>query len=309
MNGLFLIDKPKGITSHDVVDRVRRILNIRKVGHTGTLDPAATGLLLICVGKATRLTSFLQDLDKTYQGVMVFGLTTSSMDEESEILEEKDASGLNRGEVENLFAHLRGKITQTPPAFSAVHWKGERLYKLAREGLEPTPSPRQVEIYALSLLDFIGGRHPQVKFKIHCSKGTYVRSLCAEVGKYSGYGAYQASLQRTQIGPFLLEKARTLEDLENIMAGDRADRVLIGLRDALPHLPLVKVKKEAEKVIGWGRALYISHLDDSPPDLDKGDRVRLCAPDGRLLAVAISLQKASHFSKDKVGFKYLRVLI
>ena len=304
-----LIDKPKGITSHDVVDRVRGIFNIRKVGHTGTLDPAATGLLLICLGKATRLTSFLQDLDKTYQGVMVFGLTTSSMDEESETLEEKDASSLNRDEVENLFTHLRGKITQTPPIFSAVHWKGERLYKLAREGLEPTPPPRQVEIYALSLLDFIEGRHPQVKFKIHCSKGTYVRSLCAEVGKYSGYGAYQASLQRTRIGPFLLEKARTLEDLENIMAGDSADRVLIGLRDVLPHLPLVKIKKEAEKVIGWGRPLYISHLDDSPPDLDKGDRVRLCAPDGRLLAVAISLQKASHFSKDKVGFKYLRVLI
>ena len=304
-----LIDKPKGITSHDVVDRVRRIFYTRKVGHTGTLDPAATGLLLICIGKATRLTSFLQDLDKTYQGVMVFGLTTSSMDEESEILEEKDASSLNRGEVENLFTHLRGKITQTPPAFSAVHWKGERLYKLAREGLEPTPPPRRVEIYALSLLDFIEGRHPQVKFKIHCSKGTYIRSLCAEVGKHSGYGAYQASLRRTQIGPFLLEKAKTLEDLEKIMAGDRADRVLISLRDALPHLPLVKVKKEAERVIGWGRPLYVSHLDDSPPDLDKGDKVRLCAPDGRLLAVAISLQKASHFSKDKVGFKYLRVLI
>jgi tRNA pseudouridine55 synthase len=309
MNGLLLIDKPKGITSHDVVDRVRRIFNTRKVGHTGTLDPAATGLLLICVGKATRLASFLQDLDKTYQGVMVFGLTTSSMDEESEILEEKDASSLNRGEVENIFARLRGKITQTPPVFSAVHWKGERLYRLAREGLEPTPSPRQVEIYVLSLLDFIGGHHPQVKFKIHCSKGTYIRSLCAEVGRYSGYGAYQASLRRTQIGPFLLEEAKTLEDLEKIMGEDRTDTVLIGLKDALPHLPLVKVKKEAERVIGWGRPLYISHLDDSPQDLDKGDRVRLCAPDGRLLAVAISLQKASHFSKDKVGFKYLRVLI
>lgn len=309
MNGLLLIDKPKGITSHDVVDTVRRIFNIRKVGHTGTLDPAATGLLLICVGKATRLTSFLQNLDKTYQGVMVFGLTTSSMDEESEILEEKDASSLNRDEVENLFARLRGKITQIPPIFSAVHWKGERLYKLARKGLEPTPSPRQVEIYILSLLDFTPARHPQVTFKIQCSKGTYVRSLCAEVGKYSGYGAYQAALRRTQIGPFLLEKAKTLEDLEKIMAGDRADRVLIGLRDVLPHLPLVTVKKEAERVIRWGRPLYVSHLDDSPPDIDKGDRVRLCAPDGRLLAVAISLQKASHFCKDKVGFKYLRVLI
>ena len=304
-----LIDKPKGLTSHDVVDRARGVFNTRKVGHTGTLDPAATGLLLICVGKATRLTPFLQDLDKRYQGVMVFGLVTSSMDEEGEILEEKDASHLERGEVENLFARFRGKITQTPPAFSAVHWKGERLYKLAREGLEPTPSPRQVEIYELCLLDFTPARHPQVRFKIHCSKGTYVRSLCADVGRDSGYGAYQASLERTQIGPFLLQKAKTLEGLEKIGAEGGADRILMGLKDALPHLPLVRVKKEAERIIRWGRPLYISHLDDSPADLDKGDRVRLCAPDGRLLAVAISLQKASHFSKDKMGFKYLRVLI
>jgi len=309
MDGLLLVDKPKGMTSHDVVDRVRRILNTRKVGHTGTLDPSAIGLLLVCVGKATRLTPFLQGLDKEYQGVMIFGVTTSSLDEEGEILEEKDASALKRSEVEDLFAIFRGKIAQTPPAFSAVHWKGERLYKLAREGRQATPPPRQVEIYELTLLDFTPARHPQAKFKTHCSKGTYVRCLCADVGKDCGYGAYQASLQRTRIGPFSLSRAQTLQDLEKTVAEKGADSVLMALGDVLPHLPLVKVKKGAERVVGWGRPLYITHLASLPPDLDKGDRVRLCAADGRLLAVAISLQKASHFSKDEVGFKYLRVLI
>lgn len=174
MDGLLLVDKPKGMTSHDVVDRVRRILNTRKVGHTGTLDPSATGLLLVCVGKATRLTPFLQGLDKEYQGVMIFGVTTSSLDEEGEILEEKDASALKRSEVEDLFAIFRGKIAQTPPAFSAVHWKGERLYKLAREGRQATPPPATGRNLRVNPLGFYSG--PSSSGKIQNS--LFKRDLC-----------------------------------------------------------------------------------------------------------------------------------
>ncbi len=309
MDGLLLIDKPKGSTSHDVVKRIRQLLKIRKAGHTGTLDPLATGLLLICLGRATKLTRFLQDLDKTYQGQIIFGMTTTSLNGQGKVVEEKDASSLSKDKVEELFARFRGKIIQTPPMLSAVHWKGKRLYKIARDGLEVERPPRKIWIYELELLDFISNRHPKVQFKVRCSKGTYVRSLCADVGKVSGFGAYQAALCRTKVGSFDLKQARTLKDLEEIVNHGKEEEIICSLRDVLPHLPLVKVKPGVEKMVKWGRPLYLSHLDFLPQELGKGNKVRLCSQEGELLAVAISLQEESHFCKDKIGFKYLRVLI
>jgi tRNA pseudouridine55 synthase len=305
MDGLLLVDKPKGITSYDVVNKIRKILKVRKVGHTGTLDPAATGLLLICVGKATKLTPFLQNLNKAYEGELIFGLTTTSLDEEGEILEEKDASSLNRDQVEELFNRFKGKIKQIPPMFSAIHWEGKKLYHLAREGVEVPRPPRDVQIYELELLDFIPGQHPRARFKLSCSKGTYVRSLCSDIGKASGYGGYQACLRRTRVGPFDLSKATQLEELDE---GD-IRKEIYPLREALPHLPLVEVKKETERIIKWGRPLYLAHIERLPLELKKEDRVRLCSQKGELLAVAKCLQDGTHFFKDKIGFKYLRVLI
>ncbi|MEA3485700.1 MAG: tRNA pseudouridine(55) synthase TruB [Candidatus Aerophobetes bacterium] len=305
MDGLLLVDKPKGITSYDVVSKIRKILKVRKVGHTGTLDPAATGLLLICVGKATKLTPFLQNLDKDYEGELIFGLTTTSLDEEGEILEEKDASSLNRDRVEELFSCFKGKIKQVPPMFSAIHWKGKKLYHLAREGVEvPRPS-RNIQIYELRLVNFIPGQHPRARFKLHCSKGTYVRSLCSDIGKASDYGGYQVSLCRTRVGLFDLSKATQLEELDE--GGIRKE--IYSLREALPHLPLVEVKKETERIIKWGRPLYLAHIERLPLELKKEDLVRLCNPEGELLAVATCLQDGTHFFKDRIGFKYLRVLI
>jgi tRNA pseudouridine55 synthase len=309
MDGLLLIDKPRGLTSHDVVKRIRQFFKIRKVGHTGTLDPQASGLLLICLGRATKLTPFLQDLDKTYQGEMIFGMTTTSLDGQGEVVEEKDASGLSKAEVEEFFARFRGKVIQTPPMWSAVHWKGKRLYEIARDGLEVECPPRKIWIYELELLDFFSNRHPKVQFKMRCSRGTYVRSLCADIGKASGFGAYQAALCRTRVGPFDLKQAKRLEDLEEKVANGKEEAIICSLKDALPYLPLVKVKSGAEKIVKWGRPLYLSHLDFLPRELGKGDKVRLCSQEGKLLAVAISLQAQSHFCKDKIGFKYLRVLI
>ncbi len=309
MNGLLLIDKPKGSTSHDIVKRIRQLLKIRKAGHTGTLDPVATGLLLVCLGRATKLTRFLQNLDKTYQGEMIFGTTTTSLNGQGEVVEEKDASSLSKDEVEELFARFRGKIIQTPPMWSAVHWKGKRLYEIARDGLEVERVPRKIWIYELELLDFVSNGHPKVEFEVRCSKGTYVRSLCADIGKVSGFGAYQAALCRTKVGPFNLKQAKTLKGLEKKVAQGKEQEIIWSLRDALPHLPLVTVKPGVEKIVKWGRPLYLTHLDFLPQELGKGDRVRLCSQEGKLLAVATSLQAQSHFCKDKIGFKYLRVLI
>lgn len=308
MDGVLLIDKPRGPSSHDVVDKVRQVFKIKKVGHTGTLDPMATGLLLICIGRATKLASFLQDLNKIYEGKMIFGVTTSTLDSEGEIVEEKDASSLSREKIEEIFTHFQGKIVQTPPMFSAVHQGGKRLYELARSGQEVERPSRIVNVYQLQALRFNFNSHPQVEFRVHCSKGTYIRSLCADIGKASGFGAYQFSLRRTRIGPFDLKQSSKLEDLVGKSEEER-EKILLFLKDVLPHLPLVTVKRGVEKIVRWGNPLYLSHIHELPPELEKGDRVRLCTQEGKLLAVGISLQKGTHFCQDRVGFKYLRVLI
>lgn len=308
MDGILLIDKPRGLSSHDVVDKIRQVFKIKKVGHTGTLDPLATGLLLICIGRATKLASFLQDLNKIYEGKMIFGVTTSTLDSEGEIVEEKDASSLSREKIEEIFTHFQGKIVQTPPMFSAVHQGGKRLYELARSGQEVKRPSRIVNVYQLQALRFNFNSHPQVEFRVHCSKGTYIRSLCADIGKASGFGAYQFSLRRTRIGPFDLKQAWKLEDLVGKSEEER-EKILLFLKDVLPHLPLVTVKRGVEKIVRWGNPLYLSHIHELPPELEKGDRVRLCTQEGKLLAVGISLQKGTHFCQDRVGFKYLRVLI
>ena len=308
MNGILLVDKPKGITSYDVVEKIRKWLKIKKVGHTGTLDPQATGLLIVCIGKATKLTPFLQGLDKFYRGELVFGILTDSLDGEGKILEEKDASLLQRNEVESIFKKFEGKITQVPPMFSAIHWEGNRLYNLARKGAKVKVLSREVQIYYLKLLSFSHGRHPKAEFELHCSKGTYVRSLCSDIGKVCGYGAYQKSLRRMQIGHFSLKEAKKMEEVEEKIKKGEIEKIFWGLTQALPHLPLLKVKGEAEKLVKWGVPLYLSHIEEIPPTLEKGDRVRLCNQKGELLAVAVSLQKGTHFSQEKAGFKYLRVL-
>ncbi|NQS88420.1 tRNA pseudouridine(55) synthase TruB [Patescibacteria group bacterium] len=308
MDGFFLINKPKGITSHDVVKKVREWLKIKKVGHTGTLDPNATGLLIICISKATKLVPFLQDLSKVYWGKLVFGILTESSDEEGKILEERDAFFLQKDKVENIFGKFEGRITQIPPMFSAVHWEGNRLYDLARKGIKVRVPPREVQIYYLRLLSFFPGRHPEVEFELHCSKGTYVRSLCSDIGNMCGCGAYQKSLSRLRIGPFSLREAKKMEEVERKIKEGKIEEILWGLTQALPHLPLLKVKRKAEKLVKWGVPLYLSHLEEIPPTLEKGDKVRLCNQEEKLLAVAISLQKGTRFSQDKVGFKYLRVL-
>lgn len=307
MNGLLLVNKQKGMSSHDVVQSIKSTLGAKKAGHTGTLDPLAEGLLLICVNRATKLTPFLQNLDKVYQGKMTFGAVTSTLDGEGEILEEKDASSLKRQDVERIFQRFTGKILQIPPAHSALHKEGKRLYDLAREGVEVKVPPREVEIHELQLLDFSPGSHPWAEFKLRCSKGTYVRSLCRDIGEVSEYGAYQSSLCRTRVGPFRLQDASTCKEIEKIKENEQVEKVILPLSKSLPHLPKVLVKKEAEKLVKWGRPLYLTHISQLPPGLEKGDRVTLCSKQGDLLAVAVSLQSGLHFVKDHVGFKYLRV--
>ncbi len=210
MDGIIVVDKPSGMTSHDVVAIVRRRLRFKRVGHAGTLDPLATGVLVILVGKSTRLFDKFVAFDKAYDATLKLGVKTRSADIQGEVLLERPCEGVTRAMVEGSFRKFTGLIDQVPPMVSAVKHKGERLYKLARKGVEVERAPRQVRIDALQLLEFAP---PFVKFNLACSKGTYVRQVADDVGEDLGCGACITEIRRTLVGPFTIKEAVRLDDV------------------------------------------------------------------------------------------------
>jgi tRNA pseudouridine55 synthase len=245
--GLLLIDKPAGITSHDVVDRVRRSLGTRKVGHAGTLDPMATGLMLVGVGRATRLLRYLTGLDKTYEGTARLGQTTDTLDADGVILARAPVDA-TREQVVATMASLTGNILQTPPAYSAVKVEGRKLYDAARKGETLEASPRAVTVGRFDLRAFDG---TDFDFEVECSSGTYVRSLAADVGTALGCGAHLIRLRRTQVGPFLLSTA---------VASD-ADLAPLPLTEAVAALPSRNLSEAEAADVRHGRPLSASGLD------------------------------------------------
>ncbi len=209
MDGIGIVYKPDGITSHDVVARVRRILKFKKVGHAGTLDPLATGLLIILVGSSTRLFDKFVGFDKAYTATMLLGVKTVSADIQGKVLAEAPCADITRERVEEVFKRFLGVIQQVPPMVSAVKYKGERLYKLARKGINVERPSREVRVDALDILEFA---HPYVKFHLACSKGTYVRQIAEDAGDALGCGACITQIERTKVGPFLLSDAVSLEE-------------------------------------------------------------------------------------------------
>lgn len=207
---LLLIDKPLQWTSFDVVNKLRYRLKMKKVGHAGTLDPLATGLLLICTGKMTKKIEQYMGLEKEYTGTFVIGQTTPSYDLETEVSEQKDISHITEDQLSDATKNLTGKISQLPPMHSAIKIGGKRAYEFARKGKEIELQPREVEISEFEITDI---RLPEVKFRIVCSKGTYIRSIARDFGKALGVGAYLSQLCRTRIGPYLLEDAVTAEEV------------------------------------------------------------------------------------------------
>lgn len=218
-SGLLLVDKPAGMTSHDVVDRARRLLGTRRVGHTGTLDPAATGLLVLCVGKAVRLQSFLTSADKSYEGTFLFGVETDTYDRDGTAVGEAfPGPWPARGAVEAELARFVGEFQQSPPPFSAKKFAGKKFYELARRGESVPDLPKTVRVSSFELLALDGERGG---FTVSCSSGTYIRSLVHEIGKSLGCGAHLTSLRRTSVGSFRLSSAATLPELEERPAGGR----------------------------------------------------------------------------------------
>ena len=209
-DGVLLVDKPSGLTSHDVVDRVRRRFGFKKVGHCGTLDPAATGLLILVIERATKLQDRLMSDDKTYEGTMLLGVSTDSQDADGAVIAEKPVPPLTEADIEGAFAKFRGDLQQIPPMVSAVKHQGTALYKLARKGKTVEREPRLIHIYDLSAL---GLDLPRIRFRVACTKGTYVRTLCSDIGDLLGCGAHLHELRRVRSGKFDVKDAHTLESI------------------------------------------------------------------------------------------------
>jgi tRNA pseudouridine55 synthase len=255
LSGVLGVLKPPGMTSHDVVDEIRRQAGMRRIGHTGTLDPGATGVLVLCLGHATRITEFLTDQRKGYRSEFTFGMSTDSGDAYGAPLAERDASGLTAEEVARTLAGFVGVFDQTPPLVSAVHRAGRRLYEHARRGETVEIQPRRVEITECRLLAFTPGILPRALVHVECSKGTYVRALARDLGERLGVGAHASFVLRTRVGRFELSTALTLEEIAEVAREGRLPAVLTSMDDALADLPVVDLTPAQRAHVIDGRPL------------------------------------------------------
>lgn len=276
MTGILLVDKPAGMTSHDVVDRIRKAANMRRIGHTGTLDPAATGLLILCLGNATRLSEFLTGLDKVYEGVMRLGVVTDSYDMDGKVVAEHPVPPLTGEQIQEAFDAFTGDIMQVPPMVSAVKVGGERLYKLARKGEVVEREPRPVTVKEFALLNYA---EPDATFRVRCTRGTYARTLCHDVGEKLGCGGTLASLRRTAVGKYGIEQAKPVDAFRT---PDDVAAVLMNVNDAL-DLPAVSVRSGSVDTVRTGGTLERRDLRADCPT-DKG-WVQVKSEKGELLAL------------------------
>ncbi len=259
VTGILLLDKPLGLTSNDALQRVKRLYQAAKAGHTGSLDPLATGLLPCCLGDATKFSAFLLDADKRYRVRVRLGITTTTADAEGEVVETLPVVGVDEARVRDVLRGFLGGIDQLPPMYSAVKHQGQRLYKLARQGVEVERQTRRIEIFALDLLSF---DLPEIELDVHCSKGTYVRTLAEEIGRELGCGGYVSQLRRTGVGPYAdsAEPFITLEQVESLADDEtprRLDALLLPLDSALGHWPAVKLSADAAFYLSQGQAVLI----------------------------------------------------
>jgi tRNA pseudouridine55 synthase len=262
INGILLLDKPSGITSNAALQQVKRLYFARKAGHTGSLDPLASGVLPICMGEATKVSAFLLDADKRYEVRCRLGVRTSTADAEGEVLETRAVGSYSPEATEAVLAQFRGSIEQIPPMYSALKHQGKRLYKLARAGVEVERAPRRVDIYALSLR---ACGEDWIDIQVHCSKGTYVRTLVEDIGDRLGCGAHVAALRRTGVGPYGQQNLVTLETLEKLKSTDMAamDRLLLPIESALTQWPDVQLSSDAAFYLQQGQPVLVPHAPTS----------------------------------------------
>lgn len=261
MDGAIVIDKPEGWTSHDVVGKARRIVGMKKIGHLGTLDPIATGVLPLVLGRATRLAQFYTRSDKIYEGVIRFGWSTVSYDRASEATSEKTEPQLDRATLEQALERFRGEFMQTPPPVSAKKVEGRRAYQLTRESVAVELAPVPVEVYELTLLDLTG---PLARVRAHCSGGTYLRSIAHDLGQLLGCGAHLENLRRLASGEFEIAQARTIPQLESLATDQRLIDALVPAAQMLPGMAAVFVDDLTAGQIRNGRNFPASPFRSQP---------------------------------------------
>lgn len=261
INGILNILKPPGMTSFDVVAYLRGLLGIRKIGHAGTLDPLAVGVLPVCVGNATRAIEFLMDKDKLYRAELTLGIATGTQDSAGEILYTA-VPGCGDEEIRAAVSSFEGKYRQTPPMYSALRVGGKRLYELARDGIEVERRSREVEIYSTRVLDIDRTEGVKVLFDVHCSKGTYIRTLCADIGQRLGCGGHMSFLLRKRAGSFDLSAAYTLEELAQMREEKRIRNALINVESAFDGLPGYVLDEGSERKFRNG--MQVAASDGAP---------------------------------------------
>jgi tRNA pseudouridine55 synthase len=256
VNGVLVLNKPPGMTSNDAVQQVKRIFAAQKVGHTGSLDPLATGVLPLCFGEATKFSQFLLDSDKKYRAKIRLGITTATGDADGEIVEEKDASGVSAGDVEKALGAFRGAIKQLPPMYSALKHNGQPLYKLARQGIEVERKVREVTVFHNEMTDFCDN---ELVLELHCTKGTYVRSIAEDLGKALGCGAHVAGLHRRAAGPYSETDMLDLDALRQIEEQQALDALLQPMASAVAQWPEVKMVESTAFFVRQGQPVQVAH--------------------------------------------------
>ncbi|MFD2443565.1 tRNA pseudouridine(55) synthase TruB [Bacillus sp. CGMCC 1.16607] len=262
MEGILPLFKPAGLTSHDCVFKIRKILKTKKVGHTGTLDPDVTGVLPICIGKATKIAEYITDAGKAYEGEVTLGFSTTTEDASGEVVESKSIDRtISRDEIVKVLNTFQGEIEQTPPMFSAVKINGKRLYEYARQGIEVERPTRKVTIYSIELLDerdHFTGNTISFRFRVSCSKGTYIRTLAVMIGELLGFPAHMSKLIRIQSASFALNDCFTLEEIEQHMKNGEIEKILFPIEAGISHLPKIKISDTVAEKVKNGSLMPIS---------------------------------------------------
>ena len=301
MNGFLVVNKPPNISSHGVVERVRRLYKIKKVGHTGTLDPMATGVLVLCLGKATRLSRFLSLEPKVYIVEMTLGIETDTLDATGEVISKKSCNKITEKDINSILSSYEGNIKQIPPMTSAIKVNGKPLYVLARQGIEIERAPREVYVQKIELIEIIENENTRVKLKVICGKGTYIRVICSDIGKELGCGAHVSSLLRERAGRFGIEEALSIDDLKKLQDEMKLDKVIISSNEGLSNHPAVYIKRGFERLIQNGHQVSLNMIKRVDEEVRNGVLVRVLDYNDELISIAKWNGDLMKRMKDIVG--------
>ena len=296
INGIINIYKEAGFTSHDVVAKLRGIVKQKKIGHTGTLDPDAVGVLPVCFGNATKLCDMLTDKSKEYRACMLLGETSDTQDASGTILNRTQVN-VNEEEVRDAVMSFVGEYDQIPPMYSALKVNGKKLYELARQGVEIERKPRRVEIHHIKIEEI---NLPRVTFSVGCSKGTYIRTLCADIGDRLGCGALMETLQRTRVGNFHIEQALKLSQIEELVRENRLEEYVIAPDAVFEEYESLTVMPEFDKVLLNGNKLYFKQVRAVRKRFEDGERTRVYAGNGTFTGVYTYCEQEHCFKPYKM---------